>query len=104
MPLRSGKLDLSPVDPIFARVSALLVAASTALAGASPVVGPVRAQARGGALSLENAAIAGEWRIEGGTLRPHRFVNRLTGAVVDVAGAQLFQLVLAGGTFIRASD
>ncbi|MCX7048951.1 MAG: hypothetical protein NTX50_26125, partial [Candidatus Sumerlaeota bacterium] len=52
-------------------------------------------QAEGSIWTLENQVILATWANEGGTLRPVRLMNKLTGTELNQRGAELFRLAAA---------
>lgn len=62
-----------------------------------PRPGKPRASEKNGSFTLENAVIAATWQSAGGTLRPVRLVDKLTGRTYDQNGAELFRLDLDPG-------
>lgn len=65
-----------------------------AVAFPGPPPGEARASCEAGLLVLENHVLRGEWTVAEGRLRPVRFVDMLSGAELDLRGAECFQLVL----------
>ena len=61
-----------------------------AFAGRDP--GSAKAEVASGVLRLGNAAVAAEWRIEGGVLRPVSVTQGLSGVRIDQSGAEAFRL------------
>jgi len=65
-----------------------------AVAFPGPPPGAAWASCEAGLLVLENNVLRGEWTVAEGRLRPIRFVDRLSGAELDLRGAECFQLAL----------
>ncbi len=61
-----------------------------------PDPGPARATVAGQALLLENRVLRCEWIVAGDALRPGRFRDLLSGAVLDGWGPECFRLELEG--------
>ena len=59
-----------------------------------PPPGKARASQDGNAFTLENSVLSATWEAAGGTLRPIRLTNKLTGQRFDQTGAELFRLGL----------
>ncbi len=57
-----------------------------------PQPGKATAAQAAGVLTLGNGAVSASWKVEGGTLRPFRLQDKLTGQTFDQAGAELFRL------------
>jgi hypothetical protein len=70
----------------------LATAAGAAVEFPGPQPGTAKIGEQGGLLTLENSVISVSWKQEGGTLRPARLMNKLTGKAFDQAGAELFRL------------
>jgi len=62
-----------------------------------PQPGPAQASGNDSDLTLENAVLSATWKPAGGTLRPVRLTNKLTGQSFDQTGAELFRLALESG-------
>jgi len=71
-------------------VSQLSAAEDIAFAGRDP--GVATAEVNSGALRLGNGALAAEWRIEGGVLRPVSVTQKLAGLEVNQSAAEVFRL------------
>jgi hypothetical protein len=59
-----------------------------------PQPGPAQASGNDSGFTLENAVLSATWKAAGGTLRPVRLTNKLTGQSFDQTGAELFRLAL----------
>jgi hypothetical protein len=88
----------------FARAAASLGALGLSLLGLSfhglgvefpgPRPGKVKTSAENGIFTLENAVVSAAWQAAGGTLRPVRLGNKLSGGQFDQTGTELFRLAL----------
>ena len=65
--------------------------------------GAVIARVQGGTLSLGNAAIAGQWRVQGSTMKPVSMTDKISNRPIPI-GDELFTLVLSDGTAVKASE
>lgn len=65
--------------------------------------GAVVARVQGGTLSLGNAAIAGQWRVQGSTMKPISMTDKISNRPIPI-GDELFTLVLSDGTAVKASE
>lgn len=72
-----------------------------AFPGTAP--GKAEAKAEKERLILQNAILAGEWKIAEGVLRPVRFADKLSGSTIDAANAECFQ-VTVGQRTMKASE
>ncbi len=70
----------------------LATAAGAAVEFPGPNPGKARASETAGVLTLENGAVSVSWKQDGGTLRPARMTDKLTGKAFDQAGSELFRL------------
>lgn len=80
------------------RIPLLLVIALVRLEAAEDIAfsgrdpGPATAEVKAGVLRLGNGALAAEWRIEGGVLRPVSVTSGLSGVGIDQSRAEAFRL------------
>jgi hypothetical protein len=55
-------------------------------------------------LTLENAVLACQWDITEGRLKPERFVDKLSGTMIEAGQAECFQLAMDNGRIVKASE
>ncbi|MCX6923592.1 MAG: alpha-galactosidase [Verrucomicrobia bacterium] len=78
----------------FGLVLHALASPSTGVEFPGPLPGKPEASQKDGSFTLENAVLAATWEERGGTIRPARLINKLTGGQFDQTGAELFRLAL----------
>jgi hypothetical protein len=72
-------------------------------AGVFPVYGPFAATVTGDAISVGNDAVALDWSVAGGQLKPVDLKDVATGKTTKLAG-EAFELRMADGSVVKASD
>lgn len=78
----------------FGLVGCLLSSQGLGVEFPGPGPGKPKASRDGDSFTLENAVLSATWQAAGGTLRPVRLMNKLTGQRYDQTGAELFRLAL----------
>ncbi|MBN2128226.1 MAG: hypothetical protein JW741_01975 [Sedimentisphaerales bacterium] len=78
--------------------------AGAELAFPGPPPGRAKAAIQNAELILSNDAIACKWTVDGGRLRPESVTDELSHDALDLRQSECFQLILASGRTLKASD
>ena len=84
-------------------LAAATAAAATPPAGVFPVYGPFAARADRDAISIGNDAVAVDWSLAGGHLKPVDLKSPAAGTTLPLTG-EAFELQMADGSRVKASD